>query len=352
MEPQICPPTETNYFMESFWVIEILVGIALLIIANYALKYFVRRLRRSSLSKHALWRDKIEKIIYLPIKCIFWVFGIVYVLNILGLRFGFISGMTYLMPFRNAAIVICLAWLLMRWKKEFQLTHKLIDPGMSHILGRLASFTIILLTVLLVLQILGLNIMPLIAFGGVGAAALGFAAKDVIANFCGGLMLHITRPFTLGDLIILPDRQIEGHVENIGWYFTSIRDKDKRPVYLPNAFFSTLMVVNASRMSHRHFLETLSIRYEDIDKAPQIAEAIKSYLTAHPAIDHNLPTIVTLDAFKDYSLHIKIDTYTLTTRLDEFYSLKQEILLHVYSIITQHGAEMPYPTAVYYQKNL
>ena len=81
------------------------------------------------------------------------------------------------------------------------------------------------------------HIAPLLAFGSIGAASLGFAGKDVIANFCSGLMLHITRPFVIGDEIMLPEKNLEGNIEEIGWFKTSIRDKEKRAVYLPNNFF-------------------------------------------------------------------------------------------------------------------
>lgn len=227
-----------------------------------------------------------------------------------------------------------------------QLSHKLVEPAVAQILSKLLSIAIIFIAGLVILQILGLNVMPLVAFGGVGAAALGFAAKDVIANFFGGLMLHITRPFTVGDLILLPSQQIEGHVETIGWYLTSIRDREKRPVYLPNAFFSTLLVVNASRMSHRRIEERLGVRYEDISKTPSLASEIKAAISDHPSIDKNVPLIVSFKAFGPYSLEIYIDAYCLATRLDEFLQIKQEILLRIHQVVVKNGAEMPYPTSI------
>jgi MscS family membrane protein len=339
-----------QFFTNGVWILEILIGIALLICANFSLKYFVKRVRRSSLTTNHHWKHTIEKIIYVPVKCILWAIGIVYVLNGMALRFGLLSELSYLRPLRNATIVVCLGWILLRWAKEFQKHIQLIDMGIVQILGRLANFAIVILTVLLVLEIFDVNVLPLIAFGGVGAAAIGFAAKDVLANFFGGLMLHVTRPFTTGDFILLPDRQIEGHVEMIGWYFTSIRDREKRPVYLPNAFFSTLLVINSSRMSHRHVLESISLRYEDVKRSSAIVEDIKRFLGAHTSVDHNLPIIVSVDAFQEYAVSIKIDFYCLTTRLEEFHALKQEILLAIYGIIDRHGAEIPYPTTIYFQK--
>ena len=48
-----------------------------------------------------------------------------------------------------------------------------------------------------------------LAFGGMGGIAVGFAAKDLLANLFGGLMIHLDRPFNVGEMISSPDRQIE-----------------------------------------------------------------------------------------------------------------------------------------------
>jgi small-conductance mechanosensitive channel len=77
--------------------------------------------------------------------------------------------------------------------------------------GKLATVAVGVLSGLIILQIFGVNIAPLLAFGSIGAASIGFAGKDVMANFCSGIMLHITRPFIIGDQIYLPEKNLEGH---------------------------------------------------------------------------------------------------------------------------------------------
>ena len=201
---------------------------------------------------------------------------------------------------------------------------------------------------MVVLRIFGLDIVPLVAFGGIGAAAVGFAGKDVIANFFGGFMLHITRPFTVGDCIVIPDRQLEGTVEEIGWYLTSVRDKEKRPVYLPNALFSTLLVINSSRMSHRRIEEKIGIRYEDSSKIPLIVAEIRTALRVNPAIDTALPIIVFFNAFNTSSLDIYIDVYAFATQLEEYLAVKEKVLLKIQEIVAVHGAEMPFPSLMIY----
>ena len=128
---------------------------------------------------------------------------------------------------------------------------------------KLLRLSVVITAFLVALQTLGFSISGVLAFGGIGGIAVGFAAKDLLANFFGGLMIHLDRPFAIGDWVRSPDRAIEGTVERIGWRQTLIRKFDTRPLYVPNSAFANITVENPSRMSNRRIYETIGIRYED-----------------------------------------------------------------------------------------
>jgi MscS family membrane protein len=333
------------------WIIEMVVGIGILIFACYGLKPALKTLRHRFFHVSHLWRQKLDHVLYRPLYIILWILGVAYLLDVLGRLLHFPITAQQLGPLRNAAIIGCLAWLIFQWKEEIQnhlIDHsspgyKPVDAGAVRFLSRLLSIVILVVTGMIVLQIFGVNVLPLIAFGGIGAAAVGFAGKDVLANFFGGLMLYITRPFTTGDHIELPERNMEGNVEEIGWYLTAIRDKEKRAVYLPNAMFSTLLVVNISRMSHRRIEERIKLRFSDIDKIKTVTEEMRKIVAAHPLIDAHLPILIYFDTFKDAALDILIDVYSLETRNEEFLLLKEELLLSMQNVLKARGAEIPFP---------
>lgn len=336
------------------WIFEALIGIALIIAANYAIKIFLKYLRNHRSKEHD-WKEKAEHIFYAPLRFFLWVFAAVYVLQIIGEQLGFEAFLMYLSPVQEAAAAACLGWILVRWKAEME--HSLIaqkkqglrsvDVNVIQVVGRLLTIAILIVTTMIVLQIVGINILPILTFGGIGAAALAFAGKDVLANFFGGLMLQITRSFSPGDQILIPERSIEGTVEEIGWYLTSLRDKEQRPLYLPNSVFSTLMVVNASRMTHRRIQETIKIRPSDISKIQVIVQKIKTELAANSAIDKNLPILCNFHAFGEYALDIFIECFTLATDQEEYLGVKQEIMMRIQEIIAGSGAEIPLPTYKY-----
>jgi MscS family membrane protein len=139
----------------------------------------------------------------------------------------------------------------------------------------LLRVSVIITAILVALQSLGFNISAVLAFGGIGGIAVGFAAKDLLANFFGGLMIYLDRPFSVGDWIRSPDRSIEGTVEKIGWRLTSIRTFDKRPLYIPNSMFANISVENPSRMTHRRIYETIGVRYEDNKHLPSLLTMLK-----------------------------------------------------------------------------
>ena len=141
-----------------------------------------------------------------------------------------------------------------------------------------------------------------------------------------------------------PDRNIEGVVEHIGWRLTTIRTFDKRPLYVPNAAFTTIAVENPSRMHNRRISETIGIRYVDVSGMAEVVADIRSMLENHEDIDQDQTLIVNFLAFNDSSLDIMVYTFTKTIEWVRFHEVKQDVLLRISEIIESHGAEVAFPT--------
>lgn len=211
-------------------------------------------------------------------------------------------------------------------------------------ISKLSRAVVIITALLIVMQSLGYSISGVLAFGGVGGIAVGFAAKDLLANFFGGFIVHLDRPFAVGDWVRSPDRNIEGTVEHIGWRLTTIRTFDKRPLYVPNAVFTTISVENPSRMTNRRISETIGIRYADVSQMAPIIADIRGMLENHEEIDQNQTLIVNFLAFNDSSLDIMVYTFTKTTDWISFHAIKQDVLLKISEIIEGYNAEVAFPT--------
>ncbi len=328
-----------------FWIIEALIGVAILMAIQYGVRVALSRIERQSRKG---WRLHVGKIFRPPLTTLLWVLGALYLIDVVGEHIGFSIAVKYLDAFRKTAIVGCSAWMLYRWKdviEQIFLAHpfKKVDVTTVQMIGRLATLAVGILTALIILQIFGVNIGPLVAFGSIGAASLGFAGKDVMANFCSGIMLQVTRPFVIGDFICLPEKNLEGHVEEIGWFRISLRDKQKRAVYLPNNFLAIMLVVNASRMTHRQIKQSLKIGFKDLSKVSEIVNQMRKHLEKCPQIDTHCPLHVFLKSFGDYACEIEVEAYSTVIDQDAFNHLQHTLLLEFQGIFQEKGVQLPLP---------
>ena len=194
------------------------------------------------------------------------------------------------------------------------------------------------------LQAFGVSVSGVLAFGGIGGIAIGFAARDLLANFFGALMIFLDRPFSVGDWVRSPDRDIEGTVEDIGWRLTRIRTFDKRPLYLPNSIFSSLAVENPSRMYNRRIYETIGLRYDDIGAMEAIVAGVREMLQQSDEIDQRQVLMVNFVTFGPSSVDFFVYAFTRTVDWQTYHEVKQRILLNIAQIIEQHDAEIAFPT--------
>ncbi len=244
-------------------------------------------------------------------------------------------------------IIAILIWILLRLVNNIEsqfLEQEKRDKTTVQAIAKIARLLFIVLGILSVMQTLGLSLSGLLTFGGVGGLVVGLAAKDLLSNFFGGVMIYFDRPFKLGDWVRSPDRKIEGTVERIGWRMTIIRTFDKRPLYIPNSIFSNIIVENPSRMLNRRIYETIGLRYKDAHKVDQIIADVKAMLKTHPDIDTSQTLIVNFNTFGPSSLDFFVYTFTKTTDWVLFHEIKQNVLLQIMGIIHKHDADVAFPT--------
>ena len=339
---------------ENTYIFQTLLVVFLALIADLIQKIVLRRLTKKAEQTKNKWDDAILSSIPRPLSLIIWVSSIAFSAEIFQKETGAVIFEAF-QPLRDAIIIASLAWFLIlcikRTEKNYLTSDKDYDPTTVDAISKLARISAGIAAILMILQSLGLSISGVLAFGGVGGIAIGFAAKDLLSNFFGGLFIYLDRPFAVGDWVRSPDREIEGTVEQIGWRVTRIRTFDKRPLYIPNSVFSQISVENPSRMSNRRIKETIGIRYDDISKMEIIINQVKEMLKDHPDIDTKKTLIVNFDCFAPSSLDFFIYTFTKTTDWIQFHEVKQNVLLKIIHIIEKNGAEIAFPTSTLHFSN-
>lgn len=341
----------SQYAGVELWVASLVAIAVITVVLNLIAQTLLRQAARISRTTETVWDDAFVSTASGPILVAMWVVGAGFMLRVLQRQIeeDFIAEALAL---RDVLLIICVAWFLTRFIGKVcrniiavrAARGEVVDHTTVDALGKLTRLITIVVMLLMIAQTLGFKITGLLALGGVGGIAVGFAAKDLLANFFGGLTIYLDRPFAVGDWIRSPDKSLEGTVEYISWRHTRIRGFNKNPIYVPNSVFTNILVENPSRMSHRRLKETIGLRYDDFDLVAPIVNDIKAMLLAHPDIDPQQTLIVNFNQFGPSSLDLMVYTFTKTTVWVTFHEVKQDILLKIGQIIAGHGAEIAFPT--------
>ena len=335
------------------WVFEIFLILFLTAVASGIRRFLLKHAEKKAATSKTLWDDALIKAINKPAGALLWIIGISFAIDVIYVELESEAEIFAAVdPLRSVAIISTLCWFLLRlirnievgYVKKKEETRETYDRTTIDMATKLLRLVVMITAALVVMQTLGISITGILAFGGVGGIAVGFAAREMIANFFGGLMLYLDRPFVVGDTITSSDKDIEGTVERIGWRQTEIRRFDSRTLYVPNSNFTTMAVLNMTRQTNRRIFEYVGIRYDDATCLVGIVDDVKAMLQSHPDIDQKNSMMVNFDRFAASSLDIFVYCFTKTVVWADFHQVKQDVLVKVMNIIEQHGAEIAFPT--------
>ena len=349
-----------NFVQNNDWIVQVflivLISLTLSFVARRAIKKIEIKLKKTKNP----WDDLLTRSLHKPVGWLIWLLGLTFAADVVHEQ----SGATIfeaVEPIRDVGVILLLTLFLLnliRGTQEILIASEAksgerdFDAHTVDAMSKLIRISIIITSALVMLQTLGFSVSGVLAFGGIGGIAIGFAAKDLLSNFFGGLMIYMDRPFKIGDWIRSNDRDIEGTVEHIGWRLTRIRTFDKRPLYVPNSIFATISVENPSRMTNRRIYETIGIRYQDSSKMDVIVKDVKQMLMDHPEIDTKATMIVNFVSFSASSIDFFVYTFTKTTDWIRFHEIKQDVMLKIMDIITSHAAEIAFPTTTLHVESM
>ncbi|BBM03855.1 mechanosensitive ion channel family protein [Microbulbifer sp. GL-2] len=333
------------------WIVWVFLIVLASALGAWIFGRFVQRLGVRAEKTVNPWDDALVGAMSPPGPVLVWLLG----LTVAAQRAGQATGaeiFSLAVPAREIGLIFVLSWFAWRFSHSAERNlcnpryiGKPMDATTVRAIGKLVRASIAITAGIVIMQFLGYSVSGVLAFGGIGGLAVGFAAKDLLANFFGGLMIYLDRPFAVGDWIRSPDKEIEGTVEDIGWRLTRIRTFDMRPVYVPNSIFTQISVENPSRMLNRRIFETIGIRYEDAHLMATIVADVKDMLQQHPEIDSNRTLIVNFNSFAASSLDFFVYTFTRTTDWVRYHEIKQDVLLTILNIVEKHGASCAFPTS-------
>ena len=221
-----------------------------------------------------------------------------------------------------------------------------LDASLIKLCARLVGIAGGILILAFAGNALGLPVFSIIAGLGIGGLAVALAVRPTLENLIGGLMLYADRPVRVGDYCMFND--LVGTVERIGVRSTQIRGLDRTLMFVPNARFADMDIINWAHCDQMLINETIGLRYEtEPDQLRHVLAKLREMFYAHPKIA-NETVRVRFISYGASSLDISIRVYALTREWNDFYAIQEDILLRVSDIVQASGTGFAFPSQTVY----
>jgi MscS family membrane protein len=245
-------------------------------------------------------------------------------------------------------LVVLLDARLMKWADG---TDSNIDNMLVPLIGKSLRVFIVIVGGMMVLQNLtGLQIGPLLASLGIGGLAVALAAKDSIANFFGTLTILFDKPFQVGDRIVI--NNYDGSVENVGFRSTRIRLLNGNLVSIPNEKVVNSEVENVGRRPSIRWLTQIGVTYDTPpEKVREAVQILTDILKDHEGVHPDFPPRVHFDGFNDWSLNITVVVWYHPPEWWDFQAWLQKTCLEILQQFDLAGIDFAFPSQTLYLAN-
>ncbi len=323
----------------------------LILVICFVLNYIINNITGFLYKKFRNTRYLVDDVFIItirkPIIFLMWSYGVLCCFSVVQKRINYnLYNVLYKLKF--LVLMYCLSLFVISFINRYsekivfkkKKEGKRIDYGLIEFLRKVVLIVSLTIIIIFGLEYIGVNVKGLMALGGIGGIAVGFASKDLLSNLFGGLSIFLDKPFTVGDWISSPDKSIEGVVENIGWRETKIMSFSNYPIYLPNFIFSGIIIENKGRMKSRLISEKFPIRFVDFSKVKKVTNDVRDMLESNPLVDDSSVKVVNLSRINGNSLEILLHVFSNAISFEDFSMIKEEILLSVLEIFEKNDVKL------------
>jgi len=238
------------------------------------------------------------------------------------------------------AIIVLLIglWIIKRIVKTVskRMEHREVDESLQPFLRSLISALLRIMLFISVASMLGVEMTSFVAVLGAAGLAIGLALQGSLANFAGGVLILLLKPFRVGDFIDTGSHQ--GTVREIQIFYTYITTFQNQEVIIPNGDLSNNAVKNFSYHDTRRLDMLFGIGYGDnMDKAKGLIEDI---VKADDRVLDKPPYQIFIESLGDSSVNIKVRMWT---KNENYWNIWLEMSEKVKKAFDSNDVTIPFP---------
>jgi small conductance mechanosensitive channel len=254
--------------------------------------------------------------------------------------------LNWLTSFGIKLLIAIAIFLIGRWviRKIIKLENRFfkrtnVDCALSGFLSHLTSFALYVALIFVIISIIGVQTFSIAALIASAGLAIGFAVKDNLANFAGGVILLFNKPFKGGDYI--KAQEVEGVVETIGILYTMLHTFDKKTIYIPNGPLSTGNIVNLSEQPIRRVEADARVEYGV--SVEEVRAALLSLVSKNNKILLDPEPLVRMMGMTERSIDFQLRVWA---KYENYWEVSFWLNEAIYTELRNRGIGMPFTKMV------
>jgi small conductance mechanosensitive channel len=217
---------------------------------------------------------------------------------------------------------------------ERTLTRFEMEPPIRLLLVRLLRVLVFLLFLILALQNLGVELLPLIAGLSVAGAGIALATQGVLSNVVAGLTIIFTKPYRVGEYIEIAG--VQGLVQQISVFSTTLLHTDRSRVVVPNRKIAGEILHNYGQIRQAEIM--VGVGYES--DLPATLAGMRELVTGNQRVLRDPAPLVQVATLGDSSVQIAVRPWV---PVNEFATVVDELSRAIVEDCRKRGVSLPFP---------
>jgi small conductance mechanosensitive channel len=236
------------------------------------------------------------------------------------------------------AVLIVGLWVIKRFILLLKsgLSKKDFDPSLTPFLASVLSVALKVVLIISVVSILGVETTSFIAVLGSAGLAVGLALQGSLANFAGGILILVNKPFEKGDFVSIDG--ISGTAHTINILNTILKTPDNQIIYIPNGKVAGGIITNFTQEPTRRLVLNFGISYSD--HIPTAKNLIKEIVEADERILTDPAPSIVVTELADSSVNIAARVWVTK---EEYWNVNFETIEKVKMTFDEKGITIPFP---------